>query len=83
MNWPTNHGITYNPGVVTLIFSHMRRPWPFGGFKILNFVFWGVGWVFKRKLIFFGAEDFMDNLVGHHKNWTDFPSHFCHLRVFS
>ena len=54
----------------TLIFSYFRAI--FGGFKILNFNMS----VFFLNGYFYGYEDLLDIILGHHKNWTIFRGHF-------
>ena len=48
----------------TLIFSYIRRPGLYLGFKILNFNIFGG---FEKSVYFWGYEDFVDIFGGHHK----------------
>ena len=62
----------------TLIFSHIRRPGQFFGFKILNFNILGV---FRKMNIFGGYEDFVDIFWGSSQNWASLRVISMHFRV--
>ena len=72
----------YDPSGGTLIFSYIRRLWPFLGFKNFNFNILGD---FQKKNEYFGGhEDFVDIFWGSSQNWTIFMIQFSmHFRVFS
>ena len=60
--------------------SRMRRLGLFlGGFKILNFIIFGV---FRKINIFWGYGDFVDIFWGSSQNWASFRLISMHFRVF-
>ena len=60
-------------GGVLLYFHTYVGSGHFGGFKILNFIIFGV---FRKMNIFGGYEDFADIFWGHHIIGTIFRGHF-------
>ena len=64
----------YDPSGGTLIFSYIRRLWPFLGFKILNFNIFGG---FPEKNEYFGGLKILWIFFGgSSQNWTIFMGHF-------
>ena len=55
---------TRGEGGDTLIFSYIRKPDLFLGFKILNFNIYGG---FQKTKYFWGYEDFVDIFWSHHE----------------
>ena len=71
----------YDPSGGTLIFSYIRRLWPFLGFKILNFNI--LGDFQKKNEYFWEHEDFVDIFRGHHTIGLSLWVISVHFRVFS
>ena len=67
--------MTQGGGGGTLIFSYIRRLWPFLGVQNFEFQYFG-GFSKKKNWGGGGYENFMDIFMGSSQNWTILRGHF-------